>query len=59
MRHALPLLVVVGTIRLVLLKHERNVQVKGIAFRLSETHVSTWMPLKPMTRNTLVWTQAV
>jgi hypothetical protein len=47
--HALRHQVVVGIIRLVLLKNERNVLVRSIAL---QHQVPTWMPLVPMTRKT-------
>jgi hypothetical protein len=50
----LPLLVVVGTICLVLLKHERNVLVRSIALHLHGAHGSDVDELAPMTRKTWV-----
>jgi hypothetical protein len=59
LRHALPFLVVIRSIRLVLLQHERDVLVRSIIFILPKLMVPTWMLLAAMTREILVWTKAV
>ena len=59
LRHALSLIVAAGTIRLVLLKHERNVLVRSIALHLSEAHGSDVDAAGADDAQNLVWTKAV
>jgi hypothetical protein len=59
LRHALPPLVVVGTIRLVPLPHESNVLIRSIALHLSEAHGSDLDAAGADEAKTLVRTEAV